>query len=540
MNALSGRRATTGLVAAIAVLATLAAYGRALAFDLQCDDLLVIRPWSGAELAAVWHGTWEPTHAFATFFRPLASWFYAGSFELFGLNATAHMVVSLLLLAGVASLLGLFVTREFDGVRAFPRPFALGGLAAVVYLLHPNAPWSTGVWITNDFHKLTAISALTALVLWQRVRHEPAVRWLALTPFIVISFLIKEDGVMLIPALLTLQWVRARLVGDVAAPRVGMWAAGAAFGAALILVRSLALGEVGGFPFPSTVEAVVHNLMRGPLYAFTRHGSLSALTTAEQGVALLMLAIVATGLWLLPRERRFLPSAGLIIMFWYDLPLALISNVMRYYMLTIASVMVVVPILVAVRVVARPERPAVRVVARLLSVALVMLVAIGARQQREELALFAPCARLAMECRTWVLEEVPLPPEARAYVADTPAACAVPDRPRIGDTGVITWGLGPTSIETATGVRSNEVNGRVIMLVSEPRGHATVSVRHPRADAAHPIRAEFVVDGRRTTTTLTTPDWVTVDLPFASGVRAWLRGAHRVDATFSESGAEWK
>lgn len=540
MNALSGRRATTGLVAAIAALATLAAYHAALAFDLQCDDLLVIRPWSSAELAAVWHGTWEPTHAFATFFRPLASWFYAGSFELFGLNATAHMVVSLLLLASVAGLLGVFVAREFDEAREYRRSFALGGLAAVVYLLHPNTPWSTGVWITNDFHKLTAISALTALLVWQRVRHKAPIHWLALAPFIVICFLIKEDGLMLIPALLTLQWARAWLVRDVAAPRVAMWAGGAAFGGALVLWRSLALGEVGGFPFPTTVAAIAHNLVRGPLYAFTQHGSLSALTSLEQGVAALMLVLVVTGLWLLPRERRFLPAAGLIIMFWYDLPLALISNVMRYYMLTIASVMVVVPILVAFRVGARPHHPAVRVATRVTSIALVVLVAIGARQQREELGLFAPCARLAMECRTWVLEEVPLPSEARAYVAETPAACAVPDRPRIGDTGVITWGLGPTSIETATGVRSNDVNGRVIMLVSGPRANATVSVRHPDAAPAHPITAEFVVDGRRTTTTLTTPDWVTVDLPFASGVRSWLRGAHRVDATFSEPGAEWK
>ena len=83
-------KARGGILAGLSLAFTALFYGRAWRFDLQCDDLLVIRPWSRAELTAVWHGTWEPAHAFATFFRPLATWFYAGLFELFGWNATAQ------------------------------------------------------------------------------------------------------------------------------------------------------------------------------------------------------------------------------------------------------------------------------------------------------------------------------------------------------------------------------------------------------------------------------------------------------------------
>ena len=97
---------------AAAVAAVVVLYGRAWRFDLHCDDLIVIRPWSAGELAAVWHGTWEPQHAWAVFFRPLAAWFYAGSFELFGVRAEAHLALSLALLILVAFALAVFVGRE--------------------------------------------------------------------------------------------------------------------------------------------------------------------------------------------------------------------------------------------------------------------------------------------------------------------------------------------------------------------------------------------------------------------------------------------
>jgi hypothetical protein len=526
------------MVAVLAAVGTAAAYGQAWRFDLQCDDLLVIRPWSAAELAGVWHGTWEPTHAFATFFRPLASSFYALTFELFGYNASAHMLLSLAMLATVTFLLALFVARDAGGP---PHPYAAGSLAALVYLLHPNTPWSTGVWITNDFHKLTAISALGALLVWQRLRHKPAVQWLWLVPFIVVCFLVKEDGVMLLPALLSLQWARARLVGDVTAPRVTMWIAGAGVGGALVVWRSLALGELGGFPLPASAAAVIHNLLRGPLYALTQHGRMAALSSGEQLAAAGLLLVVSVALWLMPRERRFLPAAGLIIMFWYDLPLALISNVMRYYMLTIAAVMVLVPALLAFRLPAIARSRVNRSAARLITGAIVVAVAIGAAKQREELALFAPCERLAHECAPWVLEEVtPIAAEARAYVAATTSACTVANRPRVGDADTLTWGLGATSVETMTGERSHLVTGRVVTLVKTNTDTATFAVRHPDASAAHPVVAEFVADGRHQTVELVTSAWVTVTVPLSAGLRTWMRGAHRVDAQFSEPGAEWR
>ena len=261
------QKARGAILALVAALTTALFYGRALWFDLQCDDLLMIRPWSRVELAGVWHGTWEPGGAFAVFFRPIATWFYAGTFELFGLNASAHMLLSLALLAVVMWLLALFIARESDSIWA-------GALAVLLYAVHPNVPWSTGTWVTNDFHKLTAISALCALLLWQRVRHQAWARWLLLAPFAAICFLVKEDGLMLIPALVSIQWARAKLVGDVKRPGLALIASAGAFAVALFSWRYFALREFGGFDLPKGIGDVFHNLTRGPLYAFTFHGSL--------------------------------------------------------------------------------------------------------------------------------------------------------------------------------------------------------------------------------------------------------------------------
>lgn len=525
-------KARGGILALVAGTLTAIFYGRAWRFDLQCDDLLMIRPWSRAELFSVWHGTWEPSGAFAVFFRPIATWFYAGTFELFGFNAHAHMLLSLAMLAAVAWLLALFVARESESLIA-------GAMAAFLYLVHPNVPWSTGTWVTNDFHKLTAISALCALLVWQRLRHKPWAHWLLLGPFAVLCFLVKEDGLMLIPALVSMQWARAKLVGDVRTPGLPFVAAAATFAIALVGWRYLALQGLGGFDLPRSAYAVVHNLARGPLYAFTLHGRLSALTAFEKLTAIAMFALIGVSIALMPRERRFLSVSGLLLMFWYDLPLSLISNVMRYYMLTIASVMVVVPVFLILMtpMITRKRMWALAAVPTLMLVFLASSIV----RQGKELTIFAPCQWAEHNCVTWVLEEVnTLPPEARWYVADTARACAVrgDQRPRIGATGSLTWGLGATIVDTMTGERSWATTGRVVTLVPEA-SKTWIAVRHRAASAAQPVQVKISANGRTSTRDLATPDWTTIEVEMTTGLRSWLRGAHRIDTRFSSPGAEW-
>jgi hypothetical protein len=143
----------------------------------------------------------------------------------------------------------------------------------------------------------------------------------------------------------------------------------------------------------------------------------------------------------------------------------------------------------------------------------------------------------------WNLQENPtLPPEARPYVADTTTQCALhpDDRERVGDALSLTWGLGPRSVDTMTGSTSWPVRGDVVTLFPRSVRKASISVRHPDASPAKPVTVTLDAGGRRIVRQLTSPEWTTIDVETTDGVRAWMRGAHRVDTVFSEPGAEWK
>lgn len=527
----SGRRAAL-LLAVVAAGVTAALYGRSLGFDLQCDDLLVIRPWSRDELLAVWHGTWEPTGLFAVFFRPLSTWLYAGLFELFGLNAPAHFAVSLIWLAVVIWMSAWFITRETGRL-------GVGVVAALVYAAHPNVPWSMGAWITNDFHKLTGTVALAALLLWQRVRTRGEGAWWPLGLLVTACFLVKEDGVMLIPALLGLQWARARLMGDVRPPSWRLIAAGAAFGAALIAWRSAALAELGGFPLPDGPLAVARNLLRGPFYLFALHGETGFVQWTDGLVALAVAGLTVLGIRALAATDRVGAATGAIVMAAYAAPLALVSAATRYYMVAIAGSWIIATGLVGLRRFAAAA-PATAWRRWPASGLVILIAAVGGMRQQDELMKFSPCARLERDCVPWVLEIPTLPPAARAYVGETGRACPLGPRPGIGDRE-LTWGLGARVIDpmhdAADGGTVREVAGPIVSLIPYNATAATIEIRHD-ASPEQPITVDLTIDGRRETRTLSSSDWSTFDVALSPTWRGWLRHAHRIDIQVSHPGAE--
>jgi hypothetical protein len=400
----------TDRLGAVAVAAVALLYGRAWAFTLQCDDLVFIRPWSPAELTAVWHGTWEPQQALAVFFRPLVSWFFAGTFELFGVNAHAHMLLSLALFAAVAWALGAFVRRESGSA-------GLAALAIAIFVLHPNTVWSSGVWITNSTHKLAALAAFAALWAWHRVRQRGVRAWWPVALAISVSFLCKEDALMLIPAIATAQWLRARLVGDVRRPDVALLTAGVVLGVSLVLWRTLALGEMGGFLFSLEAGAILRNIVRGPLYVATWQGTLAEPFTRPGLVAVAVAAVVVAGLVLQVlrsrRDRRWPVGLALVIALWYNVPLAVISNSTRYYMLTACGALVLAAVIEHVWRSRRTDRT---------------------RGHRRWCRGYcppcphaatagphgvAPCGRAAMDCRVDASDGVATAPEARALTMET-------------------------------------------------------------------------------------------------------------------------
>ena len=69
-------------------------------------------------------------------------------------------------------------------------------------------PYSLVAWVTNQMHLVECLVVLTALVWWDAVYERGLLWWLPLLGFAVVAFLIKEDGIMLLPAVVTLHAVR--------------------------------------------------------------------------------------------------------------------------------------------------------------------------------------------------------------------------------------------------------------------------------------------------------------------------------------------
>lgn len=521
--------AMTGRLLAVAAAAVAVFYGRAWQFDLHCDELLFIRPWSAAELTGVFHGTWEPQGVASVFFRPLTSWFFAGTFELFGVSASAHLVLSLALLAAVTFLLALFVARESGSG-------SLGALTAIIYAIHPNNPWSAGVWVMNDFHKLAALIIFSALLLWRGVRHRPTAAWWPLLLLAAAAFLIKEDNIVLIPALLTLQWLRARWANDVRAPTRGLWAIGATFSAALWTGRWLALQRLGGLPLPSSIEAVARNLVRGPFYVLIGQVNTSdGVTLAAALGGALAAGVIAVAIARLPREQRWVPAVALIVMAWYVAPLALASGITRYYVVTLCGSILLAHAVFSLWTHSSNfyRRAAVAVL-----VGAVSLVAV--RRQQALLSDFAVCGRLPMQCRNYLLEDLPaLPPEMRAFTMNMPASCRAGERERLDQSDSLTWGLGGLAIDTMSGGGARAAGPHIVALLRASAATATMRIRHPDATSAAPIDVSININGRDVTALhLTSPDWTAATVALTGGWRTWLRGMHRSDIRVTSAGAE--
>ena len=138
------------------------------------------------------------------FYRPLTIVLHAIRFELFGLNAVAHHAMSLASFALAAGLVAWLV-------YAWTGRAAAGAIAAVLVVSHPAMPYSLVAWITNQMHLAQTLIVLAALVWWHAVRARSLVWWLPLLLFGVASFMVKEDGVMLLPAILAVHAITRRV-----------------------------------------------------------------------------------------------------------------------------------------------------------------------------------------------------------------------------------------------------------------------------------------------------------------------------------------
>jgi len=315
-----------------ASVSTFLLHRQTLSYGFDYDDYHFVRPYSRAELIAAFDGPWDPSGIERPYYRPLTISFYAARFEMLGINATAHHLLSLALFSLAAALAGWFALRLTASVLV-----AL--LTTLIYVLHPAMPYSLVAWVTNQMHLLESIVVLTALIWWHAVHTRGIGWWLPLLGFAVAAFLIKEDGIMLLPSILVLHGMCRRL-GDAGvrpAPREFI-AAAVLLAVLLIGVRGWALAHAASDRRPPAGVALtnyVHGLngvlrlvpadRRWQLAAswFVSLGPLTALVTWRR----------------LSRDARVAMSGGLAIALMFNLPFVFITKAEQMHLVALGIVL---------------------------------------------------------------------------------------------------------------------------------------------------------------------------------------------------------
>jgi hypothetical protein len=401
----------------VVVAAVLLTYGYTVTYGLVWDDYVALRPRTLDAVLAAWYGHWDENGVWPAFYRPLSLSAYAGAYALFGHNTLALHVVNLIGLAIAAGMTSVFVQRETGSC-------GLGTVAAVLLVVHPETASSLAAWISQQFHLLALMAVIGTLLAWQRVRSRGAQAWLWILLPLSAGVLLKEDVVMLAPALIALQMIRARVVGDV--PRIsgrqvaliGGWVA------VFLLARTAALRAIGGYGTPPFGAALV-NLARGPIHAFAIQWVPSAhVIGGLAGLAALALVAAAAQRWRpAPPAFSALALYGLALGVCVNLPLALISSHTRVHLMILSAVLLWAGALgICFATIVRLDGRR-RAIAALCG--WILLLSLASRQHA---ATFAPCAPETLETDRDVLTWDAVSPEIRRGIGEKIARCTASPR----------------------------------------------------------------------------------------------------------------
>ena len=411
------------IVAALSIgLLILALYGRTLAYGLVWDDFAALRPRSLSALLAAWTGPWDPGGVWPEFYRPASMALYASMYQLFGHHAMALHAANLAELFLASWMLRAFVRRETQSAR-------LGLLAALLLILHPETPSSLAAWISQQFQLAALVVVLGTLLLWQRVRHDRGASWGWLLLPLTVGILFKEDVVMVAPALLAWQWIRARVVGDVPSPSRGACWIVAGWIAVYLAWRTIAIGGIGGYGWPAP-DRLLLNVINGPVFAFAMQWIPSAhLVSVVIGAGLAVVAVLA---WRQRRDARpplkALALYGVALGLCANVPLVLVSGHTRLYLMILAATLTLTAALgiIAERLVAGRStlpRQTTDVMRNVIVAALTIWLAAVGFANWTHTDTFAPCAPETRQRNTEALSWDIVGADVRADIDAQLAAC---------------------------------------------------------------------------------------------------------------------
>ena len=514
----------------LAGVATWLVHRETLHYGFDYDDYHFLRPYTTAEVLATFHGPWDLSGIEVKFYRPLTIVLYAVRFKLFGLNAPAHHAVSLTLFAIAASLAGWFAYRLTGRALA-------AAVASLLVVAHPTMPYSLVAWVTNQMHLLQTLVVLSAFVWWHLVRARTIVWWLPLLVFGTAAFMVKEDGLMLLPAILAVHAITRRVSEPALRPAPWVFA-----GAAGLLVvgllawRSTALGELGGYGRP-TYHAAWVNFTHGLTGVFRLVPADRPWQPVASWCATLtpIVALVAWR-WISAGARTCL-LVGVAIAVLFNLPFVFVTKAEQMYLVGIGATLTLAGAslgMLDLAARARAPRACTLAVTALLLGGLASFVAV-ARDITRDFEPFGPIVLSHDDLvRTWG----PVPPELRDYLAlkrEPGAAGRVSSNP-LDELSHVTFGVygRETSPE---GVGYMWVFGpRAEIHVRASARSVTIPLRHPIEAFREPTRALIVADGRPADDlALVTPEWRMSTVPLRAVDVPRMSGMHRIRITIDHA-----
>jgi hypothetical protein len=502
---------------AVAATATLVLHRETLGYGFDYDDYHFVRPYARSEVLAAFHGPWDAAGIEVPFYRPLTVALFAARFELFGVNADAYHALSLALTAIAAALAGLLAwqisTRAAGGV-----------LAALLLVAHPALPYSLVAWVTNQMHGIETIAVLCGLTWWHAVRRRPLVWWIPLLALGPAAFLIKEDGIMLLPAVVVIHTL-TRWIDPDDTPRIPAWFLGVAIAlpAALFLVRREFLHGLGGYHQP-TVAAAWSNLTRGLIGVFS-------LTPADRPwqplASWLATLLLAAGLLLWRRagtgtRRLFITGACIAVLF--DLPFLFVVKAEQLHLVALGAVLVLTASIMAVADALR-GRGLARIVPALAAVTLGSF-GLVARDIAHDFDPFGP---VVLAHDNIVKDWAAVPPELRDYlIRKRDGDSRVPANPAEA-VPVVAFNMHLPEMSRA-GVRYRWVSSPSTDVEISPAARdVTIPLRHEIGAFREPAHVSIYADGRRVDDlTLRDDDWHMSRFAVRPSDVSRLRRMHRV------------
>ena len=498
-------------LAVASVLAVGIIHWRTLFIGLQPDTLLCVRPWTMAELQRSLAGTWLFPNV-DLYHRPLATLIFWAGFTAFGLNSWALHATSLLMLVGTCWLLGGWLARE-AGITV-----ALSVMA--FYLTHPVLLDSTIAGPQYHFHLIPLVLVAGTVRLWVARRSgRTLAAWWPILALPVVGFYAKEDTIMIVPVLLVLQALRARLFGDVA------WPSRAVLGASAILAIILCAIRWSIFPHFETVggfaSRVGYEGLRIAVYAPARtafgmffRGDILLGTTA---LVLLLQVAGAVRAWRSPRSPAgWTWICGLVMLIAFCAPLTITAEIRstRLHLAVFSAA-----IMLGAGGIALIDWAASRWSWGRRVAITMLVVAIGAQWNVQSLTRnqrFLSCSSEQLIANSYAATWPEITPDLRRWLANMPSICTRD---------------GSASPEASLDSMRWSNPESDVVLVHRTAADVTLVFDAPPQDTAVTV----VVDGDRRAHVIEAAA-STITIPLTPTWRTWLRRDFRIDVRPTEIG----